>query len=504
MRAFGCVTGALAVVLAFTAGQHGAMAQTRIDVVARTGQLAPGAGTARFDDFEAPVSGRSGVAFVARLAGGSVGRNNAHGIWVGAPGTVALLAREGDRAPGFPVGVRFGTMTGWGPLAINNKGEVAFQSTLRSYVPRYRGVWIGRPQALRLVVGTTSPAPGVPDGHFDRFSELRLNSAGEMAFVGGIQGPGVGDDSNRGIWAGPPKALVLVSRTEPRQTIEGHLYRGIEEYGGLCLNEAGDVAFQYRTPMSHFEQVPGGVAVYYDYGIAMGRPRVGPGMRQIARSGDHARAVYKFGYLGMPQLSNAGEVTYSATDNASSPGENSATYIDGASRKVIALEGATSGTKWTELSGVVAPLNDSGLVAFAAGFRPDASSAATETGLWTGPGRGELTLVTATGSGAPGAPGTLFDQFTRPRLNGRGDVVFWARLRALSSTSVNYSNDEGIWIYRQGSVDAVVRKGDLIQLGTGQVRKLVSFSPFVLDDAGRISFVGAFEDGSKAVLLVTP
>jgi len=102
-----------------------------VQLVAREGGPAPGtAGGETFASFfggSLSYSDASGTVFTGTVAGGSVTTANDAGIWAGHPGSVQLIAREGDAAPGTS-GV-FGSSGGAGfgsgtALTTNERGQI--------------------------------------------------------------------------------------------------------------------------------------------------------------------------------------------------------------------------------------------------------------------------------------------------------------------------------------------------------------------------------------------
>lgn len=125
-----------------------------LHLVAREGTHAPGTpdGT-YFADFDEdfvdsptlssiPVLNSAGrIAFFADLKRGAGGVTAANdlGIWYEESGTLTMLARTGERAPGTPAGVVFDSFglevvidSYVGEAAINSAGQIAFLGTLRS------------------------------------------------------------------------------------------------------------------------------------------------------------------------------------------------------------------------------------------------------------------------------------------------------------------------------------------------------------------------------------
>jgi hypothetical protein len=158
------------------------------------------------------------TAFLASLAGDGVDETNDQGLWLDASGTLSLLARSGDAAPGTPAGVNFAPF-GFGDmlLGLNNAGDIAFRGNLTGAgvtSANNQGLWSGDVGSLSLVARTGDQAPGTPNTvRFSNLSRPTLNHAGQVAFRGDLTGTGVYTSNNLGIWATDQDgALQLIVR----------------------------------------------------------------------------------------------------------------------------------------------------------------------------------------------------------------------------------------------------------------------------------------------------
>jgi hypothetical protein len=134
------------------------------------GQAAPGT-DAVFDSIRASmrVSAAGEIAFFATLSGGTSTSSNSTGIWSGSAGDLALVARQGEPAPG-------GDGDTWFILdsypRISPSGTVGFASVLFGS-NGYAGVWTG------------APVPGLPSA-FAPLSDYRsafLSENDELLFL---------------------------------------------------------------------------------------------------------------------------------------------------------------------------------------------------------------------------------------------------------------------------------------------------------------------------------
>ncbi len=215
-----------------------------LTLVARAGSHAPGtpSGVNYGNDFETPVLNDAGqIAFFATNLPGSgvvLGINDG-GIWSEGSGSLALVARVGDHAPGTPNGVNYYDV--YDPV-LNNAGQTAFLAVLTSIGVNGglgTGLWSEGSDSLALVARSDDPAPGTPDGvNFSNFNffdvPFVLNDAGQTAFLASLTGSGVDSTNDRGIWATDSNGdLQLIAREgDPLQVAPGDL----RTVGGLGVD----------------------------------------------------------------------------------------------------------------------------------------------------------------------------------------------------------------------------------------------------------------------------
>ena len=63
------------------------------------------------NDYEPAINANGTIVFSARLAGAGVTMSNDDAIFIGEPGSLTMVAREGDPAPGLGAGVTFGRVS---------------------------------------------------------------------------------------------------------------------------------------------------------------------------------------------------------------------------------------------------------------------------------------------------------------------------------------------------------------------------------------------------------
>lgn len=186
--------------------------------VIRAGSPAPGTlfGVNFKSFFSSPRINNAGqVAFMASLAGLTVNDNNALGIWSGAAGNLSLIARTGSQAPGMPLLTNYAAFEN-GSVVINSAGRVAFLATVTgpgvNVGVNDQAVWSNRNGNVELVVRIGSQAPGMPAGFVFNylFGDLVMNTAGRLTFSAVAANPNNPADSRIGIWTQTDNGLSLV------------------------------------------------------------------------------------------------------------------------------------------------------------------------------------------------------------------------------------------------------------------------------------------------------
>jgi hypothetical protein len=216
-------------------------------IVARAGRQAPGTPTGTNfaysffggSDLQPQLNNAGQIAFTSRLSS-SLGDN---GIWADSPGGLALVVRNGNQAPGTPPGVTFNFFLG---LGFNDAGQSAFSASLLGNgvdSTNNFGVWSAGSGSLSLLARMGDHAPGMPDDVvFATIGGPLLNNVGQTAFSAAVTGPGIIESQNDlGIWSEGLGSLALVARTGAHapSTPDGVTFRSFNTF---ALNSAGQVA----------------------------------------------------------------------------------------------------------------------------------------------------------------------------------------------------------------------------------------------------------------------
>jgi PKD repeat protein len=162
-----------------------------LGLAALTGEIAPGTPSERFLYFNHVNFNASGqVAFAASLD--IADPTSDHGIWAGLPGSLNLIVREGDPAPGT-AGETFGSLV-MGP-SLNDSGEVAFFARLSE--SGADGVWVATSDGSLSLIAREGETIQIKSGDFRSIQSIEpfdggmggysffnvFNGAGQLAFT---------------------------------------------------------------------------------------------------------------------------------------------------------------------------------------------------------------------------------------------------------------------------------------------------------------------------------
>ncbi len=198
------------------------------------------------------------LALVGRLktGAGGVTTNDNEGIWAHRGGSFSLIVREGDQAPGVPLGTNFGNLSlGFADgLVINESGQLAFTAGLQGAgvtLANDIAMWSEGGGSLELIAREGSQAPGTPAGAmFDNLDEPAFSDTSRVAFTSLLKvGPGgVTTSTDRGIWAQNElgELELIVREGQVIEVLPGDFRRVVtlsfdNEHG---FNDQGDLVFR--------------------------------------------------------------------------------------------------------------------------------------------------------------------------------------------------------------------------------------------------------------------
>jgi hypothetical protein len=417
--------------------------------------LPDGTTFALFDE-NIPINSHGAVAFTSIYSPNNAG--SGHGAFTNTGDPFRSVVLPGDPLVGHPTGGTFGSFgTNFNPVLLADNGMTAYNSwtsafpTIASY-----GIWAGYTKSTTIKVALSDdPAPTLGDGVFyDRINYPVMNATGILAFQATVKGPATGFYDRDAIWAGTPGNVKPVVRSNSVAPGTGGLAT-FSSFGTPDISSTGKVAFHASLNF--------GVPFDQRDGIWAGPADASASLTLVARSGTPA------------------------------PGAGGATFSSFFKDPLINAAGTVSFADQLDGPGVT---SDNGF------------------GLWTGLNPDNLTLVARAGDHAPGTPdGTVFNWSSSfdHVLNNLGQVAF---LGTLKGAGVDFSNDNGIWVYDPHTgTKLVAREGQTLHFAAGVdlvVRSLGLRTgassgdgrATSLNDNGQIAFTAGFTTGIDYAELV--
>src|SRR5262245_59145310 len=414
----------------------------------------------RLTDYYPRLDDSGTVAFRGLLTGPEVDPSQASGIWRWHAQTgLEEVVRAGDAVPGAPEGSVIGPIDGdFRHPTIGPDGTIGFFSRFGS--PELSGEAFGNfvvdENGIAMIGATGMPVPGVPGAAMAQVYGAAGNVLGQWAFSAWFAGPGVVESQNdfaSFLWD-PVGGLSMALRTgDPAlQMPEGVVLKSVAPY----LGDAGKVVYVVKL--------------------------AGPGV-----SDANDTALYA--------TDASGALVLLATEGGPAPGTEPGTVF----------------SDFQVMSNSIV-INATGQVAFEGGLVGPEITPANGFGIWVSdPATGALALRVRQGDSAPELPGLTLSELGAPILNNRGDLVFQSMLEWPGVPSA----DMGIFAFERGTTPVkVVRTGDLVSFGPGDMRALRSFSmldgivsevPGVgqLSDNGHIAFIAHTWFGPDAIVVAT-
>ena len=271
-----------------------------LEKVVRSGDPAPGtpSGVTFISGLIEPVfNGGGRSAFLAQVTGNAVSSADDWGIW--AEGPLALVAREGNQAPGLPAGVNYNLL---GQPSLNSAGQMIFFGRVAGsgVTSANEGViWSNRTGTIAAVVREGNAAVGVGAGvSFRDLGASVLNTHGMIAFHSRLSGGGVTTANDGGIWSEQSGVMSLVVR-EGNQAAGTPAGTNFADFNSPVLNNAGQIAFRATLTGA------GTGSGIWSEGFA--------GQHLVARTGAQAPGTpfgAVFNILGAPVFNSAGQTAF--------------------------------------------------------------------------------------------------------------------------------------------------------------------------------------------------
>ena len=224
-------------------------------VLVREGDNAPGTfnpGTSSFATFNA-LSGDAWTAslssncwtrtsrcfFATDLRGGDVVTGvNDRALYLGGVGTLAMVGRKGDAAPGTNA---FFSTWNTSSLLLNAGGQICFQGILSggtSTTANDTGIWAGLPNALQLVLreGDTLPGTGGSIAGSLNGTGIYFNDRGQALFNVTLSG---GTVTGSSLWSWDPLlGLRPVVLNGDQVEISPGVFKTVSGFGGVSFNNS--------------------------------------------------------------------------------------------------------------------------------------------------------------------------------------------------------------------------------------------------------------------------
>ena len=442
--------------------------------------------------------------------------------------TVESIVLIGDPILGVPAGITIDNVTA--PI-LNNQGEIAFAAILAS--PDFspfddnQAILTYAEDNLSIVVRTGDTAPGAGNNaSFLGFGGLSFSDQGEVAFTSSVITTGMGmapDDApnsiNPALFSNAGGNLSLVAMGGEPLTPGMGMGNNVDTFDSFfdpVINDQGVVAFRVEIDEPN---------VTFQEDRAIFRAE-GDTISLVAREGDAAPDVGAdvtfAGFLRAPSLNDQGEIAFQASldlEGADVTLDNDGVifFADaGGTLSLVAREGDAVPTVGESVSFRVLTnpsLNDQGEIAFFATFDGVGVDFTNNSALFR-ESDGVLSLVARAGDSAPSVgSGVSFDFFGLPSLNDQGDVAFQS---SFEGAGVTDANDSGIFLESDGMLSLLVREGDIIDLGGGDLATILAltFGGIGFDDLreggngfndlGQIAFFADLTDGRSGIFLASP
>ena len=525
----------------------GTCAET-LRTVGLTGQSAPGtlAGS-QFRGFSAPTLNNAGhTAFSGGLivGTGDVNASNTQGIWSEGNGSLSLVARANDPAPGTPAGALFRVFET--QILLSETGDVAFVGELRigsgGVVSNNQyGVWEFQQGALSLIARERDPAPGTPPGAV--FSQvgrhiqssdphhIAYSDAGQVAFFGRLVNTmgegGVMNSNSLGMWTQHGALTTLFARHgDPAPDTPAGTVFAFRLTDAPVINGLGKLAFS-----AGLAGAAAGITNENDRGIwSNGRGS----LSLVARKGSQAPgfdAGRVFNELFEPVMNSNGDVAFISTLQGGPPPpaisdngiwSNRSGDLSLIVSRGMQVPGVADDRLYSFMREVL--INASGNIAFTAVLQgPDGDDppSVSDNGIWSD-ASGELKLVALAspfdpidpngeqGTPVPGSPpGTFFSAFVDFVLNGSGQVAFEA-------TTTGPDPHRGIWAQdRAGVLRSIVQVGGQLDVDDGPAVDLRTVATLdflgssgnedglasAFNDSGHLAFAARFTDDSWGIFV---
>ncbi len=505
-------------------------------LLALSGQQAPGTepGVTFFNSLEddfgtAPrIDGQGRIVFAPFLSGPGLTLNE-QAIYFEQGGTLELVMRNGDPAPGAGPGATFATSGFFSLAPTVMAGRIAFRGV--AAVPGQPvpsgGIWTGEPQDLQLFALANTQAPGLPSGVNLGIAGFIFNSSGHTLLGSFLSGSGVTADNDESLWSDRGGSLQLLLREGDAAPGTGAVFGAASSIfapGGLRafnFNSQSRIALYGNLAGAAIDDFNDeGIWIENDRGLALlvregdAAPGFDPGVHIASGNGidcfspplmnGSGALMFAADMTGLPELevppltseglwsTRSGELSVVAHYGQQPPGEPPGSFFAG----------------FGQFS-----LNSAGQVAFIGVLPgPLVGGDFEDFGIWW-EAPGTLTQLLRDGTQVAGLPdGVVFGTtalsnalaFVLLSVSPGGDLLFSS---FLTGPGITAQNNFGLFLADPDrGIQALVRSGDLLDVsgdGSDQ-RPVVDILPGNLSEDADTVFKVLFSDGSIALFTTVP
>jgi hypothetical protein len=217
---------------------------------------------AAFDDVPAGSPGGAAILFFSEILFSNAGHvvvraeldSGDEGYFSASPGGMATIAVEGQPAPGTTEDFQRIDSS----LRISDAGDIAFYGTLDTFSDP-TGIWMGRAGTLSLLVRQGDPAPGGSGNGFFILSDFpRISEAGDVGFASLLFGLA----ARAGLWKGTPGTLddlLVASMSDYRHAFltDDEEWVFVDQSPSTTPRILAGVPGDFRTVYTVGDQAPG-------------------------------------------------------------------------------------------------------------------------------------------------------------------------------------------------------------------------------------------------------
>lgn len=412
--------------------------RTRIEKPGESAALTP----EQFGNFRFPTINNKGeVAVLALFPVNDKERRFGQAIFIRRPDGSWKVVPEGTKADNLPEPIHT-----FSSPSFNDKGELTFLAGFgapgkkaatpidpndpiaHAPVIKSQGLIIVNESGAKNLLKFGEKVSNMPS-YFSGISNPSTNDKGTTAFIGTYTDP-----DGRGLFMFEGGQLKLIARSGQRISRDSESTFS-EHYYPTQINERNEVAFLARVGDKS--------------GVFVARPG---GIEKISFIGEPS-PIKGANYLGFgnrtPAINNKGEIAFAAFYDGPDAGRG--LFLKGAGEvKIVAKSGdPIPGTTWNFTDFNSPAINDRGDIAFVGNF------GGRNRGLFVKTAKGIVPVALADQRIPGGTKDDVFNNFTPPSINDRGEIVFYAQWKTLTGVDI------GIFHYdEKGALRLLIRRGE--------------------------------------------